>query len=135
MSRGRCNTIITDDVMEHPTQLADVGIQSQATSTARRAFIEEHGGGKVPSMPLDAPDRRSKYILAKETWTNYRTLLERINPSDVEQSKLLRKPLNIQTGQEDGHQGSMRYKPGERGYEILRRWAFDAARLKATEPR
>ena len=86
-------------------------------------------------MPLAAPERRSKYISPMETWTNYRTLLERINPRDVEQSKLLRKPLNIQTGQEDGHQGDMRYKPGDRGYEILKRWVFDAARLKSTEPR
>ena len=89
-----------------------------------------HGGGKIPSMSLEAPDRRSRFLSPRDTWTNYRTLLARINPADVEQSKLLRKPLNIQTGKEDGHQGGMRYKPGDRGYEILRRWVLDASRLK-----
>lgn len=90
-----------------------------------------HGGGKVPSMPLEAPERRTKYLSPTETWMNYRTMLDRIDFSDVEQSKVLRKPLNIQTGKEDGHQGDMRYKPTDRGYEILKRWVYDAARLKA----
>ncbi|HMC10307.1 MAG TPA: hypothetical protein VKH44_03420, partial [Pirellulaceae bacterium] len=89
-----------------------------------------HGGGKIPSMSLEAPDRRSRYLSPRDTWTNYRTLLERINLSDVEDSKVLRKPLNVQTGKEDGHQGGMRYKPGDRGYEILKRWVHDAARLR-----
>jgi hypothetical protein len=88
-----------------------------------------HGGGKVPSMSLEAPDRRSRFLSPRDTWTNYRTLLAKINNSDVEQSKLLRKPLNVQSGKEDGHQGGMRYKPSDRGYEILRRWVHDAARL------
>jgi hypothetical protein len=88
-----------------------------------------HGGGKVPSMSLEAPDRRSRFLAPRDMWANYRTLLERLNSSDLEQSKLLRKPLNIQTGQEDGHQGGMRYKPGDAGYEILKRWSLDAGRL------
>ena len=81
-------------------------------------------------MSLVAPDRRTKFLAPRDMWANYRVLLERINPSDVEQSKVLRKPLNIQTGKEDGHQGDMRYKPSDRGYEILKRWVTDAARLK-----
>jgi Large extracellular alpha-helical protein len=89
-----------------------------------------HGGGKVPSMSLEAPDRRSRFLSPRDTWANYRTLLARINNSDVEQSKLLRKPLNIQSGKEDGHQGGARYKPSDRGYEILRRWVHDADQLK-----
>jgi hypothetical protein len=60
-------------------------------------------------------------------------LLERIDRRNVESSKLLRKPLNIQTGQEDGHQGGMRYKPDDRGYEILKRWVLDAARLQSVQ--
>src|SRR5205823_4756135 len=56
-----------------------------------------HGGGKVPSLVLVAPDRRTGYLSAKDVWTNYRTLLERIDFNHVESSKLLRKPLNIQT--------------------------------------
>lgn len=89
-----------------------------------------HGGGKVPSMPLASPERRSKYISPRDTWSNYRTLLERIDLRDVEHSKVLRKPLNIQTGEEDSHQGGLRYKPGDRGLEILKRWVADAARIK-----
>ncbi len=88
-----------------------------------------HGGGKVPSMPLAAPERRSRYLSPTDMWQNYRTLLDRVDVRNVDQSKLMRKPLNIQTGEEDGHQGGLRYKPGDRGYEILKRWAADAARL------
>ncbi|HZN37016.1 MAG TPA: hypothetical protein VFB80_24465, partial [Pirellulaceae bacterium] len=89
-----------------------------------------HGGGKIPSMSLEAPDRRTRYLSPAGIWSNYRTLLERIDKSDPAGSKVLRKPLNIQTGKEDGHQGGLRYKPGDRGYEILKRWATDAAELK-----
>jgi hypothetical protein len=91
-----------------------------------------HGGGKVPSMSLAAPNRRTNYLSPSDLWTNYRVLLERVNVDDVESSKLLRKPLNIQSGQEDGHQGDMRYKPGDRGHEILKRWAYDVARLNGS---
>lgn len=86
--------------------------------------------GRVPSMELAAPERRTGWFSAKDAWKNYRILLERVNEGDVEQSKLLRKPLNVQTGKEDGHQGGRRYNPGDRGYEILRRWVHDAARLR-----
>jgi HEAT repeat protein len=89
-----------------------------------------HGGGKVPSMSLEAPDRRTRFLAPRDMWSTYRTLLERIDPADFESSKLLRKPLNIQTGKEDGHQGGLRYKPGDFGYQVLKRWAQDAARLK-----
>jgi hypothetical protein len=88
-----------------------------------------HGGGRVPSMTLAAPDRRTGYLSPADIWVNYRTLLERIDVGDVDRSKLLRKPLNVQTGEEDGHQGGMRYKPGDRGHEILKRWAHDVARM------
>jgi hypothetical protein len=89
-----------------------------------------HGTGRVPSMELASPARWTAFLSAQDAWKNYRTLLDRINLDDVEQSKVLRKPLNIQTGQEDGHQGGMRYKPGDRGHEILKRWARDASRLR-----
>lgn len=90
-----------------------------------------HGvAGRVPSMEL-APADGNGYLNAKATHQNYVTLLERINEADVEKSKLLRKPLNVQSGQEDGHQGGRRFNPGDRGYEIIRRWVLDAAALKA----
>ena len=92
-----------------------------------------HGvAGRVPSMPL-APAERG-YLDAKAVYGNFQTLLERVNEQDVEQSKLLRKPLNVQSGKEDGHQGGRRYNPNERGYEIIRRWVLDAARLKKAGP-
>ncbi len=93
-----------------------------------------HGvAGRVPSMEL-APADGNGYQNAKALWTNYRTLLERVNEADVERSKLLRKPLNVQSGKEDGHQGGRRFNPGDRGYEILRRWVLDAASLKQSRP-
>ncbi len=89
-----------------------------------------HGvAGRVPSMPLMPADGNG-YLSAKATYNNYVALLERVNETDVEQSKLLRRPLNVQDGKEDGHQGGRRFNPGDRGYEILRRWVLDSAALK-----
>ncbi|MDX2180610.1 MAG: hypothetical protein SFV18_13520 [Bryobacteraceae bacterium] len=89
-----------------------------------------HGvAGRVPSMEL-SPANNDGYQNSKTLVHNYKTLLERINETDVENSKLLRKPLNVQSGQEDGHQGGRRFNPGDRGYEILRRWVLDSAALK-----
>jgi hypothetical protein len=80
-------------------------------------------------MEFKPADNRG-YLKAKDLWTNYNILLERVNDADVENSKLLRKPLNVQTGKEDGHQGGRRYNPEDRGYQIFRRWVLDAANLK-----
>lgn len=89
-----------------------------------------HGvAGRVPSMELRPADGRG-FLSSKNTHENYKILLERVNEGNVEASKLLRKPLNVQSGKEDGHQGGRRYNPEDRGYEILRRWVIDAARLK-----
>jgi hypothetical protein len=94
------------------------------------ACLNCHGvAGRVPSMEL-AP-AKGGYLDARSVYRNYAVLLERVNENDVEHSKLLRKPLNVQTGKEDGHQGGRRYNPNDRGYEIIRRWALDSARLKA----
>jgi hypothetical protein len=89
-----------------------------------------HGlAGRVPSMPLNQADGLG-YVKAKELAENYRSLLERVNESDVEKSKLLRKPLNVQSGMEDGHQGGRRFNPNDQAYKILEVWVRDAARLK-----
>jgi len=93
-----------------------------------------HGlAGRVPSMEFKPADNRG-YLHAKDVWANYKILLERVNEADVENSKLLRKPLNVQTGKEDGHQGGRRYNPEDRGYQIFRRWVLDAANLKKGAP-
>jgi hypothetical protein len=77
-----------------------------------------------------SPADENGYQSSKGLYRNYTALLERINENDVEKSKILRKPLNVQSGKEDGHQGGRRFNPGDRGYEILRRWVLDAAVLK-----
>ena len=89
--------------------------------------------GRVPSMELAGPNNNG-YMSKKALWTNYKILWERVNETGVETSKLLRKPLNVQSGKEDGHQGGQRFNPNDRGYEILRRWVLDSAKLKSSQP-
>lgn len=86
--------------------------------------------GRVPSMELAGTDNAG-YMARKLVWKNYQILMERVNETNVETSKLLRKPLNVQSGKEDGHQGGVRFRPNDRGYEIIRRWVLDVARLKS----
>ncbi len=89
-----------------------------------------HGvAGRVPSMEL-APNDNLGYIKMSGLVHIYRTLLERVNETAVEQSKLLRKPLNVQSGKEDGHQGGRRFNPNDQGYKIIEQWVRDSARLK-----
>jgi len=95
-----------------------------------QACLSCHGvAGRVPSLEL-APANNAGFLDAQSLFKNYRLLLERINENSVEDSKLLRKPLNVQSGQEDGHQGGRRFNPNDRGYQILRAWVMDAAALK-----
>lgn len=94
------------------------------------ACMSCHGvAGRVPSMEFKPADNRG-FMAARDIWANYKILLERVNEADVENSKLLRKPLNVQSGKEDGHQGGRRFNPEDRGYQIFRRWVLDAAGLK-----
>jgi hypothetical protein len=84
--------------------------------------------GRVPSMELAGPDGNGYWSVPKML-KNYLILQQRVNLADIESSKLLRKPLNVQTGKEDGHQGGRRYLPAERGYQIIRRWVLDQPRV------
>ncbi len=84
--------------------------------------------GRVPSMELEAPNGNGYWTVAKML-KNYLLLQQRVNLPDIETSKLLRKPLNVQTGKEDGHQGGRRYAPSERPYQIIRRWVLDQPRV------
>jgi hypothetical protein len=94
------------------------------------ACLSCHGvPGRVPSMQLEPTDSQGYFSTAK-LLKNYLTLQQRINLASIEQSKLLRKPLNVQTGKEDGHQGGRRYLPSERGYQIIRRWVLDQPRVQ-----
>jgi hypothetical protein len=85
--------------------------------------------GRVPSMELEAADGNGYWTMTKML-RNYLILQQRVDPASPEGSKLLRKPLNIQTGEEDGHQGGRRYTPGEKAYQILRRWVLDQPRVQ-----
>lgn len=78
--------------------------------------------GRVPSMELNKPDEVG-YLPVGKLLANYRILQDRVNLADIEKSKLLRKPLNVQTGEEDGHQGGRRYQPTDEGYQILKKWS------------
>ncbi|HQR35560.1 MAG TPA: hypothetical protein PLK30_22665, partial [Blastocatellia bacterium] len=84
--------------------------------------------GRVPSMELAGPDGNGFWTI-QNMLKNYLILQQRVNLADIETSKLLRKPLNVQTGKEDGHQGGRRYLPAERGYQIIRRWVLDQPRV------
>ncbi|HKQ80079.1 MAG TPA: hypothetical protein VJ810_40680, partial [Blastocatellia bacterium] len=84
--------------------------------------------GRVPTMELAGPDGNGYWSMPKML-KNYLLLQQRVNLADIETSKLLRKPLNVQTGKEDGHQGGRRYLPADRGYQIIRRWVLDQPRV------
>ncbi|MEC7565966.1 MAG: hypothetical protein VX738_09820, partial [Planctomycetota bacterium] len=77
--------------------------------------------GRVPSMELFAPDQVG-FLSVEQLLVNYRILQHRVNTMEVKSSKLLRKPLNVQSGKEDGHQGGRRYQPDDPGYLILKAW-------------
>ena len=87
------------------------------------ACMSCHGvPGRVPSMELERPDG-SGYLSVSKMLKNYLILKARVNLRKVKKSKLLRKPLNVQTGKEDGHQGGRRYTPSDRGYQIIKKWS------------
>lgn len=80
--------------------------------------------GRVPSLELNRPDDAG-FLPVGKLLQNYRKLQKRVKLDDVEKSFLLRKPLNIQDGTEEGHQGGRRYQPKDPGYLILRNWALN----------
>lgn len=90
-----------------------------------RSCIACHGvPGRVPSLELVKPDEAG-FLPMPSLLRNYRLLQGRVDLTNLESSKLLRKPLNVQSGQEDGHQGGRRYQPTDAGYRILRNWVLN----------
>jgi hypothetical protein len=87
--------------------------------------------GRVPSFFLKPVDQFG-YLSAADLLANYREVQSRVNLKDVENSKILRKPLNVQDGKEDGHQGGRRYLPQDEGYLIIKRWVENQPRLMQT---
>ena len=95
-----------------------------------RACISCHGvPGRVPTLYLDPPDVAG-YLAPAPLLENYRRMQQRVDLEDVEKSKFLRKPLNVQSGQEDGHQGGTRYQSDSLGYRLIREWVLKQARLQ-----
>ena len=80
-------------------------------------------------MELHRPDKIG-YLPVDQLLNNYATLQHRVHLADVEQSKLLRKPLDLQTGEEDGHQGGRRYQVMDPGYQVIRRWVLNQVDLQ-----
>ncbi len=95
-----------------------------------RACISCHGvPGRVPTLYLHPPDAAG-YIAPAELLENYRRMQERVDLDDPERSLFLRKPLNIQTGQEEGHQGGLRYRQNDPGFQVIRAWVARQAELQ-----
>lgn len=97
-----------------------------------RACVDCHGvPGRVPTLYIEPPDGAG-YIAPEQLLANYREMQERVDVTDVERSKFLRKPLNIQDGEEDGHQGGARYKPEDKPYQVIRDWVLNQYQLQQT---
>ena len=97
----------------------------------QRSCFACHGvPGRVPPLELNRPDDAG-YLSVGKLLENYRKLQKRVDHNDIEKSFLLRKPLNVQTGQEEGHQGGRRYQPMDTGYLILRKWVLNQAKHRA----
>lgn len=87
--------------------------------------------GRVPSFTLRPVDQFG-YLSVPDLLHDYREMQARVNLADLERSKILRKPLNVQDGKEDGHQGGRRYLPGDEGYLLLKRWVTNQPKLLQT---
>ena len=122
----------TDEFVEDILHFRDYvfAAMNRISQRDNRACISCHGvPGRVPTLYLHPPDDAG-HIGAAELLANYRKLQARVDLSAPETSLLLRKPLNVQTGQEDGHQGGVRYEETDEGFLVLRAWALRQAELQ-----
>lgn len=122
---GNGNPVVPDDYYNNIVYFRDFVIP-EMTKVLRgdeRSCMICHGKpGRVPSLELYAPDQVG-YLDTKQLLVNYRILQHRVDPKDLPMSKLLRKPLNVQSVKEEGHQGGRRYQPDDPGYLIIKRWS------------
>ncbi len=103
---------------------------SRQKRTDQQSCVGCHGvRGRVPTFYLEPPDKFG-YVAVKDLLINYRTVQSKVLLSDIEKSKILRKPLNIQDGQEDGHQGGRRYAPNDPEYLLLRKWVENQPKVQ-----
>ncbi len=95
-----------------------------------RACLSCHGvPGRVPTLYLEPPDAAG-FIPPSALLGNYRRMQQRVDLHEVERSKFLQKPLNIQSGEEDGHQGGVRYEAGDPSYQVIREWVLKQAEMQ-----
>lgn len=130
---------LKEDGTVHPLFLEDVTYFrdyvipefARAKRSDQKTCMGCHGNpGAVPSFILKPTDDYGHLSVA-DLLFNYRESQARVNLATVERSKLLRKPLNVQDGKEEGHQGGRRYLPQDEGYLILRKWAANQPKLRA----
>jgi hypothetical protein len=117
----------TPEFFESDDDDLDAFDSSNATSFMANVLLGVPIGGQLG--PGFRPYVSGGAGLLQKVLKNYLLLQQRVNLGEIETSKLLRKPLNVQTGKEDGHQGGRRYVPAERGYQIIRRWVLDQPRV------
>ena len=103
---------------------------TKINSTDAKACISCHGvPGRVPTLYLEPPDAAG-YIPPDKLLDTYRKMQQRVDLRELERSKFLQKPLNIQTGEQDGHQGGQRYETDDRGYQVIREWVLKQVELQ-----
>ena len=130
--RWRCGRWDREALDRRPVVLRTTSSPSlnKISETDNRACISCHGvPGRVPTLYLAPPDAAG-YIAPEDLLANYRKMQQRVDLTDVERSKFLIKPLNVQTGEEDGHQGGARYEEDEPGYRLIREWVLKQHRLQ-----
>jgi len=126
---GKANPLFLEDI----TYFRDYVIPELARvkRSDQKTCMGCHGvSGQVPSFTLKPTDDYG-YLSVADLLFNYRESQARVNLADLERSKLLRKPLNVQDGKEDGHQGGRRYLPQDEGYLILRKWVENQPKVRA----
>lgn len=87
-----------------------------------RSCMTCHGiKGKVPPFYLVPPNAAGS-ISAENLLRNYTELLSKIDRSKPESSSILLKPLDVEVGDGDGHQGGARYIREDPGFKVLEEW-------------
>src|SRR4029079_4707938 len=81
------------------------------------------------SFTMKPPDAYG-YTSVADLMFDYRVVQGKVDLANLEKSKLLRKPLNIQDGQEDGHQGGRRFVPTDEGYLLLKKWVENQPKIQ-----
>ncbi|MCX6379053.1 MAG: HEAT repeat domain-containing protein [Armatimonadetes bacterium] len=130
------NPLLTNDFRDDIVYFRDYVVPelSRQKRNDQQSCMGCHGlPGKVPSFYVRPPDKFG-YISPADLLVTYRTVQSKVRFDELEKSKILRKPLNVQDGKEDGHQGGRRYTPNDPGYLLLRKWVENQPRLlKKTE--